>query len=162
MTKRPTDLDRILEIAAELDPRAVSAEISLMTGSRLKSQNLESSGSRSATHGLPLPDKVDRWCRARHDAYRKAIGAARKNLEQASFIQSQLLTRLCDDKGNPTEEAQSLAAEDVSPQADTCANCQRVVERTATDKLLGGRCRNCHVYLKKHLCERPRDLWAAA
>lgn len=109
-----------------------------------------------------MPDKVDRWCRARHDAYRKALASARKNLEQALFIQSQLLVRLCDAEGNPTEEAQALAAEDVSPQADSCVNCKRVVERTATDKLLGGRCRNCHVYLKKHLCERPRDLWAAA
>jgi hypothetical protein len=138
-----TQVERILEVGAELDPKAVSAEVSFLTGARLKSQKLDGiPGAKTTESPALLPDSVDRWCRHRHAAYRKNLGRALKALEDALFIQGELLVRLHDKHGAPSDEARALAAEEVSPQAEACANCQRIVERTATDKLLGGRCRN--------------------
>src|SRR6266404_3511133 len=138
------DLDRIQVIAADLDPPRVSAEVSLMTGARLKAWTPDAGPSSNAVDSPALADErgfgdhVDRWYQGKHKRYRRAIADARKALERAIFIQNQVLTTLHDGDGNPTEEAMRLAAEDVSPQAESCPACGRVVERTASDRLRAG------------------------
>lgn len=66
----------------------------------------------------------------------------------------------------PDEEAQRLAgAEELKlSEADTrknasCKVCQNTVSRTPNDRLRGGRCDACRMYLERHGVERPRDLW---
>ena len=164
MTTRQ-ELERILEVGAELDPAAVSAEVSLMTGARLRSANLDGAGGGRGGGGGDAPvgfDKVDRWARGKHKAYRARLATALRALEDALFIQGELLVRMCDERGAPNDEARRLAAEAVSPQAEECANCRVVVERTATDRLREGRCGACYKYRRRTGQERPRELWAGA
>lgn len=152
---------RIIQIASQLDPPKVSAEASLMTGARLKAWSAETFGSRSAETPMPGLDKIDKLVTRKHKAYRTAISRAAAQLEHALDQQTDLLARLCDSDGNPTEEAKELAAEAVGPQADTCTNCALVVN-LETEKMYATRCRNCHEYLRRKGHERPESLWYAS
>lgn len=166
MTAVSNDLDRVGAIVAELDPRAMGAEVDERTGARLRSKDWSSAGSRSANTTVPrMTDPEDRRVQREWKEYRREIRDALRSLSSALARQTGLLASLHDGSerggrsGHPTPEALELAAEDVSAKATGCSNCARVVERTANDKLLSGRCRRCYDYWKKHSVERPSELW---
>jgi hypothetical protein len=162
------DVQRIIEVAKNLAPREVSAEVSLMTGARIKAWAPKPAPARSAEHGLPMSDSIDRWYRAKLASYHHNIAAALRSLERAAFEQSEIMlgrgnTELMhDEHGAPTEAALRAVERETSPRSGTCANCKRVVEGPPSDRLLSGRCRTCYEYRRRNDVDRPKELWEAA
>jgi len=109
-------------------------------------------GRRNAETPLPQFDRYEKQLRKNKKDHDRAILSAVKLIERA-IQREKLLTAI------PAEEARKLANELESPTAKACSNCHRVVENTPNDRVFGGRCRNCHDYLKNHGSERPRELW---
>ncbi len=145
------DLDDIDKIIAELDPRAVAKEVLYVSSSRLRSPNLDGMPTgQNNEPPLPTVDSDERHVRHEHRRYKDEIAGARSLLARALVRQHELLERMHDEHGTPTDEARILAAGD----DETCSNCHVVVL-----PIIGGRCRACYEYHRRHQSERPRDLW---
>jgi hypothetical protein len=145
------DIQHAIGVLHELNPRAVRDEVRYLTSDRIKSPNLDGMPHAQATEPpLPLPDRLDKHVRQQQRMYIGEIEGAARLLSRALVRQRDLLVRLHDEHGAPTEEARKLAAGD----GEECANCTEVVA-----KVTDGRCRACAEYLKRTEKERPADLW---
>jgi hypothetical protein len=156
-------------VARTLDTRALSAEVSLMTGARLRSARYDGVGSRSADKPLPLPDTIDKWYQKKHSSYRRNIARALRLLERAAFEQSEMMLgrgnveAMHDEHGAPTDAALRAVERATGQSTATCANCGALIAGNRSDRVLAGRCRTCYEYRRRHNgIDRPRELWDAA
>lgn len=154
-------LTRIRRLTDRLNPAALASLIDEWTrgGHRPNSLN---PGRRTTDPALPLPDTIDHDLARQLTNYRRHLDAALKALEAALRIERTVIPPAPGSRHHTRWHADhERAARDlVSPRAVQCANphCRRVIENTATDRVLSGRCRPCHEYRRAHGTERPRPL----
>lgn len=128
---------------AELDPRAVHAEVIYMRGSRVKAWSAnEAPGGGSSEPALPLPDRVDRWIAQREREFFRQIEAMAVALERATRAQRQLLARLTQEAAKELAEAEAAG--------ESCAHCGRAIDRGRGERLLTGRCYACYEYRRRN------------
>lgn len=157
-------LERTSILASMLNPGRLQARLDEWTRGGYPSSSYLT-GSRTSTEpAMPAFDDADRTFRHLATRYRNAITAAAEQLEIARRIELIVIPPPKTDRrryGLWRAEAARQAAEDHGPQAASCANCGRIVERTATDPLRSGRCTTCAMWRRRHGTDRPRDNDAA-
>lgn len=151
---------RVERLIAQLRPAAFDAQLAqeLRGGHRAQSFG----DGRGGDPPLPMSDAHDRQIMEAVARYRAVAANVYAGLLVLRSIERAWLPPV-DPRARAVWHARLArqAADEVSPSSVACANgwCGRVIENTAADRVLGGRCRACHEYRRDHGGrERPREL----